>query len=438
MRRVLSALALLALTGPASVAAAYGADCSGPTCDLDLLAPVFAKAAMARTARGVPPVHILQIGDSHTAGDVTTGAWRGVLQAKYGIGGRGVLAPGRPYDGYLTHGITASMTPGWSIASDFGKNSAQPRPPLGLSGFSLTSTRPGAGMALKADVPDMAFDRFTLCAVGGPEAGRVTVAFGGIPQELDFTAPEQQPICRTLHAETPQMTVDIVAERASLTLTSWATFRDDGGIVLSNVGVVGSQLIHFARTDDRVVAEEMKAYRPDMIVLAFGTNEGFSPRFDPAAYEIVLRGQIARLKRLSGNAPMLLLGAPDSLSRVPSLRSNAPGLPLECAQGVQPVPPAPIQDPSTAMVQPLPPQAQATPLFGPPALGMVRRIQRRVAGEMGIAYWDWQARMGGPCSAREWVQRDVPLMRGDYVHFRSGGGAEIARRLQADLDKAAR
>ncbi len=76
-------------------------------------------------------------------------------------------------------------------------------------------------------------------------------------------------------------------------------------------------------------------------------------------------------------------------------------------------------------------------LFAPPALTAVRDIQRRVAGDMGLAIWDWQARMGGPCAARNWVQRDMPLMRGDYVHFNTAGGLEIAQRLQADLDRGA-
>jgi len=200
--------------------------------------------------------------------------------------------------------------------------------------------------------------------------------------------------------------------------------------------VVGSQLIHFARTDDAVIAEEMAAYTPDLIVLAFGTNEGFSPKFDAVAYETTLRSQIARLQRLSGGVPILLLGAPDSLTRNAALRGNAPGLPLECE-----VPPAFLASPplpSDATVQPLPATTTAPkgPLFAPPALADVRRIQRLVAGEMGVAYWDWQARMGGPCTARDWVQRAEPLMRGDYVHFKTGGGQEIARRLQADLDAA--
>jgi lysophospholipase L1-like esterase len=406
-------LAMAALVALALLVSA--ATCSGAIRNPEALKPWFAALAGATDARGKPPVHILQIGDSHTAGDNVTGGWRALLQQKYGSGGRGILPPGRPYDGYITQGITASMSSGWSIGATFGKNAHEPRPRLGLSGFSLTSTLPGASMALRAE-PDMAFDRFTLCAIGGPDKGGVAVRFDGVEQDrIDFTAPVGQPICRTIRADAPKSGVEILADRPGLTITSWAVFHDDGGVALSNLGVVGSQLAHFARTDDAVVAEELKTYRPDLIVLAFGTNEGFAPHFDAIAYEAILRLQIARLRRLSGDVPMLLLGAPDSLSRQPGLRANAPGTATECEPGT----------------------ATRPALFAPPALAAVRAIQRRVADELRLGFWDWQARMGGPCAARGWVQRDTPLMRGDYVHFNKAGGLEIAERLQADLDGGA-
>jgi lysophospholipase L1-like esterase len=421
-------LALLTLSALLVPVAAF--TCSGGLCNSEPLKPWFAKLAVADRTRGKPPLHILQIGDSHTAGDNVTGGWRALLQQKYGSGGRGILPPGRPYDGYITRGVTASMSSDWSVGATFGKGAHEPRPRLGLSGFSLTSTARGASMVLRAE-PDMAFDRFTLCAIGGPNAGGASVWFDGLDEkgpegviedmlehdQLDFTAPAGQPVCRTIHTHAPQLVVEISAEKPGLTITSWATFSDTGGVALSNLGVIGSQLAHFARTDDAVVAEELKAYRPDLIVLAFGTNEGFAPHFDAAAYEAMLRLQIARLRRLSGGVPMLLLGAPDSLSRQPGLRANAPGAPTECED-------TPGTDSRPA-------------LFAPPALAMVRAIQRRIAGELGLAYWDWQARMGGPCAARAWVQRDTPLMRGDYVHFNKAGGLEIARALQADLDGGA-
>jgi len=404
----LALLTLAALSAPAAAST-----CTGPLCNPEALAPYFARLEAMRVAKGEAPVHILQIGDSHTAGDAVTGAWRDLLQARFGNAGRGVLPPGRPYDGYITRGVTASISSGWSIGATFGRGAVAPRLLLGLSGFSMTAMRAGASMALNAT--GMTFDRFILCAIGGPNAGDVIVRFdGGDQRRLDFAAPSRQPICRTIRLAIPRSSVEVVAETRGLTITSWATFRDDGGIALSNLGVVGSQLAHFARTDDAVVAEELKAYRPDLIVLAFGTNEGFAPHFDPVAFEAVLRSQITRLRLLSGNVPMLLLGAPDSLSRQPALRTNAPGALVGCeGAGDQPT------------------------LFAPPALTAVRDIQRRVAGEMGLALWDWQARMGGPCAARTWVRRELPLMRGDYVHFNTAGGLEIARRLQADLDRGA-
>ncbi|GAA0310615.1 SGNH/GDSL hydrolase family protein [Sphingomonas oligophenolica] len=391
--------------------------CSGGLCNAEALRPWFAKLALAGRARGKPPLHILQIGDSHTAGDAVTGGWRTLLQERTGSGGHGVLAPGRPYDGYITQGVTVSMSPGWSVGATFGKDAHEPRPRLGLSGFSLTSTAGGASMALRAE-PAMAFDRFTLCAIGGVDRGGVAVRFDGVDRgRIDFSAPAGQPACRTIRADGLSLSVEIMAERPGLTITSWATFSDDGGVALSNLGVVGSQLAHFARTDDAVVAEELKAYRPDLIVLAFGTNEGFAPHFDAVAYEAILRLQVARLRRLSGDVPILLLGAPDSLSRQPALRANAAGVVIECET-------VPGTDAHPA-------------LFAPPALAMVRAIQRRIADDLGLAFWDWQMRMGGPCAARGWVKRDVPLMRGDYVHFNKAGGLEIARALQADLDRGA-
>ena len=405
-------MTLAVLSAPAAAAT-----CAEPVRNVETLAPYFAKLAAAREERGARPVHILQIGDSHTAGDAMTGAWRSLLQARFRGGGRGVLAPGRPYDGYVTRGVTASMSPGWTIGAIFGKGASGPRPPLGLSGFSLTAVRPGASMALAAG-PDMMFDRFTLCAIGGPGGG-VAVRFDGLDQgRLDFEGPGGQPICRTIHSDTPRASVEIIADRAGLTISSWAVFRDDGGVALSNLGVVGSQLAHFARSDDRVVAEELKVYAPDLIVLAFGTNEGFAPHFDATGYEAILRLQITRLRLLSGGVPMLLLGAPDSLSRQEGLRANAPGTAIEC-------------EPARTGTAP------RAALFAPPGLATVRAIQRRIADELGLAYWDWQARMGGVCAARSWVQRDSPLMRGDYVHFNTAGGLEVAERLQADLDRGA-
>ncbi len=450
----------LALAAAAAASFAFGGSCSDALCGARTLDPFFAKLARLGPGSGGRPVHILQIGDSHTAGDAITGAWRDLLQARYGAGGRGVLPPGRPYDGYLTHDVTVTMSPGWKVAADFGANWSSPSPPLGLAAFSLTSQSEGASMAIVAE-PRALFDRFTVCAIARPGAGRLALHAGTESADFDLASGDARPECRTMRLAQPAATADLATSGGPVTVTSWATFRDAGGIALSNLGVVGSQLVHFSRTEDTVLAEELRAYQPDLIVIAFGTNEGFTARFSTFEYELILRTQIGRIRRLAGNVPILLLGAPDALSRRSEMRANAGGDPAP-ACGAPPPPAAapaegviagimdrlrsslgmgapdqPAAPPPAAPPAPAPAPSSRAPLFPPPALKAVREVQRRVAASLNLAFWDWEARMGGRCIADTWVHATPPLMRGDYVHYTAAGGRELAQRLQADLDKAA-
>ncbi|WP_294390752.1 GDSL-type esterase/lipase family protein [uncultured Sphingomonas sp.] len=443
-------------------AAALGASaCIGSLCQPGALHPYFDKLARLQAGTG-RPVHILQVGDSHSAGDAITGAWREMLQGRYGGGGRGVLPPGRPYDGYITRGVQVAMSPGWRIASDFGANWSTGNPPLGLSAFSLTSQQDGATMSVQAD-PYQAFDRFTVCAIARPGSGNLLLRAATASITFDLSSVTIRPECRTVSLDAPTTGADLTVQGGPVTITSWGTFRSDKGVTVSNLGVVGSQLVHFARTDDAVITEELRAYRPDLIVVAFGTNEGFAPRFNTFEYEVTLRTQIGRLRRIAGNVPILLLGAPDALSRRDAVRGNMAGQPAAYCGTVS----APVSAPQPSVIgsimdrlrnsvgagdapaeaapaAPRPPAstgesgASRGPLFPPAALQGVRDVQRRVAAQLNVGYWDWERAMGGRCSADQWVHASPALMRGDYVHYTSAGGHELAKRLQGDLDAAAR
>jgi lysophospholipase L1-like esterase len=401
---------MIALLAAALVQATMPQSCTAPLCDADRLRPVFDRLAHARG--GGAPVRIMQIGDSHTAGDQITGSWRSLLQARYGSGGRGVLPPGRPYPGYLTRGVTAAMSDGWSVNGIFGAAwRAAGAPPVGVSGYSLTNTRPAATMTIAADSPAQAFDRFTVCALERPGAGTLTLAAGAVVQSWPLAGPRDAGACRTIDLDTPVSAASVTVAAGTATITSWATERrGQGGVILSNLGTVGAQFVHTLRMDDAVVAGELRTYAPDLIVLAFGTNEAFWPGYTAAGYEASLRSSIARLRRLAPGVPILLLVAPDSATRTPSLMTlgGVTAAPCDVANGWQP----------TA------------------ALAGVQAIQRRVAHDLGLASWDWSRAMGGRCTADRWVREPAPLMRGDHVHFTSRGGAAIAQALQADLDAA--
>lgn len=358
-------------------------------------------AAKLRQAERGETVHILQIGDSHTAGDMITNGLRRRLQARYGNGGRGVLAAGRPYSGYLTFGVTASETPGWVSNVIFGNRWQPGGPALGLSGFTRTARAAGEWMAVATDSPDYNFDRATICALTQPGGGTVSLRMGERTESWSLDAPQQGVACRTLESDRPVSSAAVTTlDGGTVSITSFGTFRSHGGVVVSNVGVVGAQLEHFGRTDERVLRAELAAYRPDLIVLAYGTNEGFSPRLGADAYEATLRSQVTRLRRLTGNqVPIMLLGAPDAASRTASTGSSCGGS-----------------------------------AFTPNLLGEVRSVQRRVAREMGLGFWDWEQAMGGRCASQNWVASG--LMRGDMVHFSREGGDRIGGMIFDDLDGA--
>jgi lysophospholipase L1-like esterase len=253
-----------------------------------------------------------------------------------------------------------------------------------------------------------------VCAVTGPDAGGYGLTLGGVTRAVSLAAPAAGVDCHSFAAGGLTTTAVLSTQGGPVTLLSWASFRP-GGVVVSNLGVVGAQLRHFARADDAAMAAELRAYAPDLIVLEFGTNEAFGAHFDGAAYEATVRGEIARLKRLSGGAPMLIFGAPDAGANRPQLAHNAAPEP---------------GDPSAA-------EAAAGGWFPPPALSAIRAAQRRAAAAEGAAFWDWGDRMGGPGVAQAWVAATPPLMRRDHVHYTTDGGAEVARLLQEDLDQAA-
>jgi hypothetical protein len=294
-----------------------GQPCHGRLCDARALDPYFAALQTAR-AKGKAPVHVLQIGDSHSAGDNITGARRESLQARFGAGGRGVLPPGRPFEGFFPHEVTVQQSDGWALQTILSSAAQDPasRPLFGVSGYRLTSLQAGAEISMTAE-PDAAFTRVTVCAERAPGAGAFVLSLGAVTTRVPLAADKASIGCTTVQAGEPQTFAEVTSEAGAVTLTSWAAFADDGGVVVSNLGVIGAQLRHFAETDDAAVAEELKAYKPDLIVLAYGTNEGFTDPFDPQGYANLLQGQIERLKRLSGGVPILVLGAPDAEKKRP-------------------------------------------------------------------------------------------------------------------------
>jgi lysophospholipase L1-like esterase len=215
------------------------------------IAPFLAQLATA-PATGV--LSIVQIGDSHTAGDMVSQGLRAALQARLGNAGRGMMPAGKPYQGYLSWGVTARQSAEWQGNALFGPQRHADGALLGFSGFTQTTTMPAATMSLTADGPATRFTRFTLCGLTGPDAGAVTVTFDGEPAEpISFSAPAPGAACFVRSSAVPvtQATVATLDTR-TVSLTAWETRTGTPGVIVANLGVVGARAMHLARADDAV------------------------------------------------------------------------------------------------------------------------------------------------------------------------------------------
>ena len=377
--------------GPADTPLSGASVCPNGLCQPEALNGVFEALARTGTGDGSAPVHILQIGDSHTAGDRITGKLRAALQARFGDGGRGVLPPGIPYAGYAPLQVEVT-TDGWTTTlAPLAGNAGYVRAGVGLSGVQAVTVQPGSTLSFRRETVSPAFVQIGLCGDG---PGRLEVTADDQRWTVDFGEAR----CAILYSDGSPRQVQLRALDDVLSLHDVRLTNMTPGVEVSSLGVVGATIRDLAARDQRVVARELAAWRPALIVLAFGTNEGFDDNLDPRAYEALLRGQIVRLRRLAPEASLMILGAPDALRNGVTNGCSADG--------------------------------RRSP---PPSLAVVRDVQRRVAADMGVAFWDWHGRMGGDCSADRLATRGEPFMLRDRVHFSSAGADWIGGALNADL-----
>ena len=375
--------------------------CGAPICGAEFLAPAF----LALEASGDPDparIHILQIGDSHTAGDQISGQVRSRMQARFGQGGRGILPPELPYVGYAPRQVSVAMTGAGYLPAPLIAGGT--RVPMGLAG-GQGRLEAGDHLSLMPD-PGAPLTTLGVCGQAGPDRGTLQIIPDvGLPQAIDFSRETAGPLCVEVALLPGDANLTLVATDAPVVLDD-VRLWGKGGLSLSNLGVVGSTLMDLEGRDAATVEAQLRADAPDLILLAYGTNEGFDDGLDAQTYEQVLRGRIAWLRRVVPDAALLILGAPDGSRRRP-----------------------PITGPER--------WSQSCGSEGdwqtPSGLAMVRDVQRRVSEDLGVAFWDWYGRMGGACSADRLAGADEPLMRGDRVHFTATGAEWIGDILADDL-----
>jgi len=181
-------------------------------------------------------------------------------------------------------------------------------------------------------------------------------------------------------------------------LYGMALDRAQAGIVVDALGINGAQIFTPLRTGEEHFAEQVRHRAPDLVILAYGTNEALDPRLGDTEYERGLVELLGRIARAAPSASCLLLGPPD-LARHAS---------------------------------------KDQPYAFWPRIAEIVAIQRKVATAAGCAFYDQLEAMGGPGSIIAWVNEPHEARaKSDYVHLTRFGYAQLATSLGGDVLRAA-
>jgi lysophospholipase L1-like esterase len=340
-------------------------------------------------------VRILQLGDSHTAGDVFSGYLRSRFHDRFGDAGRGMMPPGYTYRGLRQTEVKVTQSRGWVIhdslkASDPG--------PFGISGFLATSTYAGARMAVSPVDPggfDIARVNYLHSTSGRPL--RVLLD-GRVAKVVSTAGPADTPGSLDLSAPPGTQTLEIIADAPGVRITSWGIERRHPGVLFDSFGVSGATVDIVNHWDPLLVQWDLKQLRPSLIIVAYGTNEAFTFDFDATTYKQVFAQVLKSLRRMAPEASILVVGPPGGQRSSSNQRKS----------------------PSTG---------STGRWETPESVTEVRYIQHDTAVAFGDAYWDWASVLGGTRGFNNWVYADPPLVRSDHIHFTVLGYETSAKAL---------
>lgn len=327
---------------------------------------------------------ILQLGDSHTAGEYFTDLIRQRLQAQMGDGGIGWIFPHQVKG--QRNALVGYEGNHWQVLTSRRDDADFP-----LGGVIARAQDRQALEIVPHRVQFYSAITFTLLPPRKNSSLLVTDATGQQFKLLEEKGTAKQWVHTYLKA-TPPLRIQST-DGAAWELGAVNIENDHKGVVYSALGINGAQL---SETQKWRIGwlHDLKRSRADLVILAYGTNEAFANPLNQKQMQTLWAQTIDNIRQALPQAGILIIGAPEAL------KSSAG----EC--GIR-----------------------------APSLDEVQWLQRQIAEQKKTWYWSWQNAMGGACSMKGWIGRK--LAGKDGVHFTQKGYEAAAEHLANALIKLA-
>jgi hypothetical protein len=328
-------------------------------------------------------IRIAVYGDSNLTEDLLTGEMRRVLQARYGDGGHGYVAFGKPWAWYRHMDVEHDLEPGgwksFAVSTDAARDQA-----YGLGGIAAESLSGGARAwvrtAPSSSPVGTKVSRVHVYYLERPGGRAFKIRVDG--EDLATVATERDRLAtgyRQFSLPDGPHGIGFVADRG-VRLFGVALERDTPGIVIDSFGVGGANEVLLARMNPTIVKEALGHRRYDLVVYLTGATED-----DDSRHDVALAERIRLHQSVLPEASCLVLS------------------PFDFAYGTE-----------------------KKPRISKRIVRLARR-KERIAAETGCAFWDFHAAMGGERSILKF--RAAGMAHADLAHLNQRGAAYMARRL---------
>jgi lysophospholipase L1-like esterase len=335
-------------------------------------------------------VRVLWLGDSHTAADFMTGALRRRLSARFGAGGPGLVRLGAT--GYRHEGVKLVRDGRWRIEPEPpSRRSAEGDSALGYEGMRAIPVDARARVEARVDARAVSGTVRYELLFDLPPGASFRVALGDKKHLIDARTGLEHvpgsPISR-LRLEAPASdTLELSASSGSPRFYGVLAEGSEPGIVLDTSGIDGARVATALAWNPDVLAAELKARPPELVAMAYGTNEAFdNRRVEVIGSELVTL--VERLRRGAPNADCLVIGPPDAA---------APDL--------------------TSMTR----------------VAEIEGALHRAASQLGCGFFALRAAMGGDGAFERWLHASPPLARGDRIHLTPAGYEQLGDAVASAL-----
>lgn len=347
--------------------------------------------ALRRVEAGSAQARILVYGASHVAADFFPHVLRERLQARFGDAGHGFLMPARPWRHYRhLGGVSVESNRRWDAHRV--RASTTEVDALGVAGLAVDAdSRAAVG---RIDTGDRSASRFLILYLRQPGGGSFDVQLDGRRVARVGTASDELAAgFHEVRATDGRHVLEIRPRgNGPVRLFGVSVEREAPGVIVDNMGINGARAASQLLWNEAIHTEYLRRLAPNLVVLAYGTNESGDDDHPIEAYESELRRVVGRVRGSVPEAGCLLIGPSDR----------------------------PMRDEEGQLVD-------------RPRTSQIVEVQRRVSRDMGCAFFDLVAFGGGPLSMVRWAETDPPYAQRDHVHYTARGYLRLGEVLHGRL-----